>query len=125
MCHHRAQPYIHSLPTPLPLPTPFPGGGVQSPRKDYHRICPPLRCTDDSRIPPKHADAQRLPPSRPSPWELGRCGPLGKATRPLVYRYVWRDDTSVASDESVRVRVSVGRQSVCLVRATVELFPTR
>ena len=39
--------------------------------------------------------------------------------RALVYRYVWRDDLSDTFDESVRVCLSVGRQSVCLVRATV------
>ena len=36
-----------------------------------------------------------------------------------LYRYVWRDDLSDTFDESVRVWLSVGRQSVCLVRATV------
>ena len=39
--------------------------------------------------------------------------------RALVYRYVWRDDLSDTFDESVRVWPSVGRQSVCVVRATV------
>ena len=42
-----------------------------------------------------------------------------KHCRKLVYRYVWRDDLSDTFDESVRVWMSVGRQSVCLVRATV------
>ena len=43
----------------------------------------------------------------------------GDEGRALVYRYVWRDDLSDTFDESVRVCLSVGRQSVCLVRATV------
>ena len=46
------------------------------------------------------------------PWE-------GDEGRALVYRYVWRDDLSDTFDESVRVWLSAGRQSVCLVRATV------
>ena len=44
------------------------------------------------------------------------CTYEGDEGRALVYRYVRRDDTSVTSDEPVRVYSPVGRRSVCLVR---------
>ena len=56
---------------------------------------------------------------------MDRWGKEGDETTGVCIAMFGVIDTSVASDESVRVRVSVGRQSVCLVRATVELFPTR